>query len=164
MGFQSGQTLSYQRMLRALGSYLDEERPKRITLIEVPDGFTLLTERNPDDPKLEERHFTRAELAKRSEQLMRAHHAQRDVRNAWRLSPSGYEDFLRALGFELDDAQAHAILLDELDDELLVTYSYLDPSQGYSWRKHMVTIGGDEASQVLHAAYNRKQKRFLGIF
>src|SRR5947209_7844131 len=120
MSFQTGQKLSYQRMLRAIGSFLDQERPDEFTVLEVPDGFSVVMGRGKGDSKLEEVHFTRATLADKAEQLMRGRRPSlRERQNNWGLSPSGYEDFLRALGFELDDSQAYGILIDDMNGNLL---------------------------------------------
>jgi hypothetical protein len=165
MSFQTGQKLSYQRMLRALGSYLDQERPGKFCILEVPDGFTVVVERSRLAPDLQEMHFTRGTLTEKAEQLMRGRRPSlRERAENWVLAPGGYEDFMRAIGFELDDSEAHGVLLRELESGILVTYSYLDPSQGYSWRKHMVTLGRGEIEQVLGAAYDRRQRRgILGL-
>jgi hypothetical protein len=44
MASQTGQNLSYQRLLRAIGGHLDHDTPGCFRLLEMPDGFTVITE------------------------------------------------------------------------------------------------------------------------
>jgi hypothetical protein len=129
----------------------------------MPDGFTVITERGAK-PQLEELHFERATLAEQADQLMRG----RNVfvgrqRHEWALCRAGHEDFLRALGFELDDSEARAVSMDELADGLVVTYSYLDPTQGYSWRKRFVFLRASDIDEIMKAAQSRRRKGFLKL-
>jgi hypothetical protein len=162
MASQSGQEVSYQRLLRALGGYLDQEPPGRFKVIEVLDGFTLVLERGAGKPLLQQVHFERTTLAEQAEQLVRGRRVfSRTSNHSWPLCRAGHQDLLRALGYELDDSEAREISMDEFEDGLLVTYSYLDPTQGYSWRKHSVTLRGTDMDEILKAARNRKHKGFL---
>jgi hypothetical protein len=164
MALQAGQELSYQRLLRAIGAYLDHEPIGRFRLIEMPDGFTVITERGTAKPQLQDLHFERATLAEQADQLVRG----RNVfggrhRYEWPLCRAGHEDFLRALGFELDDSEARAVSLDELEDGVVVTYSYLDPTQGYSWRKRFVLLRAIDIEEIMKAAHSRRRKGFLNL-
>src|SRR5260370_28188704 len=116
MAFRTGPELSYQRMFRALGAYLDSQQPNRFSMLEVRDGFDLVLVRGVGRPQLEEVHFERRTLLDHAEQLTRGKKVFDGRGGAWRLARNGRQDFLWALGFELDDSQAHGILLDELDD------------------------------------------------
>ena len=68
-----------------------------------------------------------------------------------------YQDFLRALGFELEQAGAYFILLDEVDDDFLITYQYLRPTQGYQPYKHLSVINRNAREDLLQSAYSRRQ-------
>lgn len=162
MTAETQETLSYQRMLRAVGSKLDDVQPRRFRIVEVPGGFTLVFERWDPEPALQEEHFSQATLLEKAEQLMRGRKpVQRGIPPRWSLTQASYEDSLRALGFELDDCLAHGIFINEVEDGLIVTYSYVEPSQGYAWRKHMVKLGSVDVEQVLTAARERRQRRKL---
>lgn len=159
---ESQESLSYQRMLRAIGAKLDEERPVRFTILEVPGGFTVAWERRDPEPILEEAHFSHATLIEKAEHLMRGRRpAPRERSDRNPAAGRTREDALRALGFEFDDSLAHGILVNEDDAGLLVTYSYVDSSQGYAWRKHVVRLGTADIEQMLAAAYDRRQRRRL---
>jgi hypothetical protein len=155
-----GQEQSYQWMLRALGAFLDEEPSCRLSLAEVPDGFLVRMQRalHKLEPKV--MHFKRETLVQQLDHLMqrhrpvppRAHH-----QGVWSHFPNGHQDFLRALGFELDQASAHGILIDELEDGIVLTYSYPDPEAG-TWRKRMVVLGLTEIEEILNSAFDRRRR------
>lgn len=158
---ESQESLSYQRMLRAIGAKLDEERPARFTILEVPGGFTVAWERRDPAPVLEEVHFSQATLLEKAAQLMRGRQSASRERSDHGPIADRREDTLRALGFEFDDSLAHGVLVCEDDAGLLVTYSYVDPTHGYAWRKHMVRLDAADIEQILAAAHDRRRRRKL---
>src|SRR5207302_10594478 len=98
-----GQEISYQRMLRALGGYLDHEPPGRFRVLEVNDGFTVLMERGTAKPSVQQVHFERSTLAEQAEQLVKGRKVfGRSASNTGAPSRTGHQDFLRAIGFELE--------------------------------------------------------------
>lgn len=161
MSTEATRESSYQWMLRALGAFLDEEPSCRISLAEVPDGFLVRMQRALH--KLEPRviHFRRETLAEQLERLMherrpavgRAHH-----QGIWSHFPNGHQDFLRALGYEFDQASASGILVDELEDGIVVTYSYPDQEKG-GWRKRIVVLKLAEIEEILNAAFDRRKSQ-----
>ena len=160
MNMETGQENTYQWLLRALGAYLDEEPSCRISLAEVSDGFLVRLQRalHKLDPQVE--HFKRDTLLEQLEHLRnkpknapRARH-----QGVWSSFPNGHQDFFRALGYELDQAQARGILIDELEDGVVVTYSYPDTSPGAKWKKRMVVLGVAEIEAILNAAFERRKK------
>ena len=152
----------YQPLLRALGAYLDNEGPARFKFVETPDGFTVVLDRGQSRPVLDEVHFPYDELIEQCERLVRDRRLLGSkYQGSWALSPSGRQDFLRALGYELDDSNVRAIVLDELDDAMLLTYSYMDPGQGYQWRKHMIVLREEQMDTIITAAHSRRHKRGL---
>jgi hypothetical protein len=160
MRAETSRATSYQWMLRALGAFLDEEPSCRLTLAEVPDGFLVRVHRSLHkmEPKLF--HFNRDTLTEQLEELerqratslRRVHHP-----GIWSTLPNGHQDFFRALGFELDAAGAHAILIEEVEDGLVLSYSCDDPDTG-EWRKRMLVLGLPEMEEILNAAFERREK------
>lgn len=162
MTSESQEPLSYQWMLRAIGATLDEQRLARFTIIEIPDGFTVVWERRDAVPVLGEAHFSHATLIERAEQLRRGRRSNRRKQTTLAGTPGRrHENALRALGFEFDDCLAHGILVTEVDGDLLVTYSYVDSSQGYAWRKHMVRLSLTDIEQMVDGARDRRHRRRL---
>lgn len=152
-------TLPYQRLLRGIGARLDESCACNVHLLEEPDGFTVRYQTEPGKNELIAARFGHDELLERQAEMER-HRA--------RSSPTGagsYQDFLRALGFELESRSAYSILVDELEDGFLVTYQYLKPEEGYILRKAMMVAGPDEKGAILQHAHERRQpgkrRRFL---
>ena len=105
---------TYQNRLRVIGRQLDLGGYGAINLLEIPGGFLVRAmrpgARAPD--ALEYPHGEFPEL------LARAVAARGEGERRPRphpLLPSGYEDFLRALGHRLDEQQAEAITVAELE-------------------------------------------------
>jgi hypothetical protein len=164
-----GTKYSYYTMLRALGAWLDEEKPRRFTVLETVDGFTvILTQHGSGKPTLVEVHFDRQSLGDRERRMVEKRRILGNPfgnshERAWTLSQYGRQDFMRALGYELDDAEAQGLILDELDDRLLLTYSFVDPAQGYLWHKKMVSLGQDEIEKILEVARERRRRERKGL-
>lgn len=160
MSVETSQENTYQWLLRALGAYLDEEPSCRISLAEVSDGFLVRLQRalHKLDPQVE--HFKRDTLREQLERLRkeRKHMTRARHQGVWSSFPNGHQDFFRALGYELDQAQARGILIDELEDGVVVTYSYPDASIGTKWKKRMVVLGISEIEAILNAAFERRKK------
>jgi len=160
MGAETGQNDSYQSMLRALGTLLDVEPSCRIAVTEVSDGFVVRTQRSVHTLEPRVRHFDRATLAEQLDRLSNERTRTVDrVRHAgmWSHLPGGHQEFLRSLGFELDEVLAHGIVIEELEDGIVLTYSYPD-SETKTWRKRMVVLGVSEIEEVLNTAFNRRGK------
>jgi hypothetical protein len=168
--YVAGSKYSYYLMLRALGAWLDEESPRRFTALETVDGFSVvLTGHGSGRPEISEVHFDRETLTEREKRLVERHRilgnpfGTAGEGGQWHLAPSGRQDFLRALGYELDDADASGVILDELDDQLILTYSYVDPVQGYLWHKRLVQLHPEEISKILDVARERRKKERKGV-
>jgi hypothetical protein len=156
----AGHPTDYQRMLRAIGAHLDQEGRGRFRLIEVPDGFTLFVEETSSRPTGREVRLSIDDLAGRAESLEKGRKFLGTAQpNSWELVSTTHQDFLRALGWELTETSAHALLIDELEDGLLVTYSYLDPARGFQWRKRMLHLHSGDMEGIIEAGRRRRVKR-----
>lgn len=119
---------TYQNRLRVLGRIIDEHRLHSITLIEVPGGFVLRATRDTDPwPVLME--FGDRKIAKMLSQSLDLWGSAPVHRETRDLIPTGYEDVLRALGYELDQRIAENIVIAELPSILAV--SGFEPLLGY---------------------------------
>jgi hypothetical protein len=72
--------------------------------------------------------------------------------------PGGYQDFLRALGFELDQAPIYFIALDEVPEGTIITYLHVDPRHNFFPQKKMVLLKPEDKEVVLQDAYARRQR------
>lgn len=150
--------VTYQSMLRAVGALLDEEPTCRITLTEGPEGFIVRLQRALHKLEPQVFNFKRETMADQIERLM-SERSRRQTRllhqGVWAHLPNGHQDFLRALGYELDVAQARDILLDELEDGIVLTYTTRDEST-MEWRRLMIRMRLPEMEEILNAAFERR--------
>jgi hypothetical protein len=147
------------QMLRGLGAWLDTlAAPSHFSLFESPQGFTAITGAGMPGDRRREMVFTHETLMAMGGEL-RARRGQKVPYSVpWRDMPGSREDFLRALGYELDDSRAARVIVDELPDSVLLTYSYVNPSQGVSWRKHIVKMAAAEMDEILEVARSRRAR------
>jgi hypothetical protein len=119
---------TYQNRLRVIGRQLDQYGYKSINLVEVRGGFVARClppkSRVPEALEFSDRDFP---------QLMAGTYttnANAEPRFTPNLLPTGYEDFLRALGHRLDERGAEAITIAEFDS--LVVVGGLVRAEGYT--------------------------------
>lgn len=148
-------------MLRAVGAFLDEEPSCRITMAEVPDGFIVRLQRALHKLEPQIHHFKRETLLEQLDQLMRQRKAmgtRPHHQGVWSYFPNGHQDFLRALGYELDESKARGVLIDELEDGIIVTYRYPE-AEGSTWRKRVVVLGMKDIEEILNTAFDRRKSK-----
>lgn len=156
---EPGREQSYQWMLRALGAYLDEESSCRITLAEVEDGFIVRLQRYLHKMEPLVFRLERATLQQELERRMRDRNPTRTHarhQGVWAHFPNGHQDFFRALGYELDEAGARGILIDELEDGIVVTYRRAD--DGGEAEKQMTLLTEDKIEDILNTAFERRKQ------
>lgn len=152
---------TYQWRLRALGAFLDTQRASFISLIETKTGFAVryyqrASERDPIFV-----HVEAAQLRAIAEALR----GRRGTDALPAMAPSiegvkddRYQDFFRALGWELDDLRAANITLDEQEEEgVFVAYAFRDPETGKDWRKRVAHLGAVEKQQIMSEALHRRR-------
>jgi hypothetical protein len=158
----------YQLTLRAVGAWLDDLKPAYFTIFESPDGFTVVATSTRTPPAPEEAHFRFGTLAQQHEQLRQFRGKMRSFEGDYvaPLFATGRQDFLHALGFELDDAGAEAIVIDQLDDSVVLSYAYVDPSADFSWHKRMALMHVGDIEMVTKVARARRsrEQRTGGLF
>lgn len=150
----------YRHLLRALGSWLDEHEMQRFTVLETDEGF--LVRMIKDGEHVQEELFAHESLTARWQELMNGRRFfQSEPKEVWPLAGTSHQDGLRALGGVLDEVGAESILLEHLDNGLLVTYLYLNPTEGYQWRKHVSLVDSEHFSKLVTEARGRRQRRGL---
>jgi hypothetical protein len=157
----------YQLTLRAIGAWLDDRKPVYFTIFETPDGFSVVATASGIPPSPEEAHFPFGSLAQQHDQLRQDRGKMNEFPDdvATPLFATGRQDFLHALGFELDDAGAEAVVVDQLDDSVVLSYAYVDPSADYSWHKRMALMNkGDVEMATRVARSRRRQEERAGLF
>lgn len=167
MAIDHYKALRYQLTLRAIGSWLDALKPVYFTIFETPDGFSVVATSTRPDPAPEEAHFPFASLAELHTELvrMRGKAASFADDSIAPLFATGRQDFLHALGFELDDSGAEAIVVDQLEDSIVLSYAYVDPSADFSWHKRMAVMSKSDIDLVLQVARGRRRvEQRAGLF
>jgi hypothetical protein len=139
-----------------LGRFIDERALHSLTIIEVTGGFVVraTSDGNPWPQLLE---FGDRQLAGMLRQAVRARREGETPRQSRELIPTGYEDLLRALGYELDERVAENVVVAELPSMLAV--SGFEPVIGFgeaSFRPFSEPLGPEDVGQMLGRALARR--------
>jgi len=131
--------------------------------VELPDGFLLrlypYTDLNGSEQQVV--HFQRETLGTQLKQLLQGRKGRSartfQHRGVWSSFENGHQDLFRSLGYELDEASAQGVLIDELEDGVLLTYRYLD-SAASSWKKRMRVLTREDIQTILDDALERREQ------
>lgn len=110
---------TYENRLRVVGRHLDLAGYRAINMSEVAGGFHVraLAAGSRQPEALE---FSDRDLMPLMANAIAARGTEKAMRPGSPLLPTGYEDFLRALGYTLDQRQAEAITITEFDHLIAV--------------------------------------------
>jgi hypothetical protein len=149
---------TYQNELRAIGRHCDDNGFRFIGVYEVSDGFILRAFGELGNPaSIEAIEIPDADL---QSLILKNFTAQgpRSPKSQSPLCPTGYEDFLRSLGSELEDSQAKAIALQEMDDAFVVSYHQLEAAseEGYIYEPKTLLLKADHIRELLDEAFRRR--------
>lgn len=148
---------TYQNELRAIGRHCDDAGFRGIGIYEVKSGFVLrgfsdatdaeslqaVEVPNDDIENLIIKNFTAP--------------GRNGVITRSPLCPTGYEDFLRALGYELEANQAKAVAIQELTDRFAVSYLQLQSTaEDYVWVAKSVLLTADDVLELVDEAFRRR--------
>lgn len=149
--------MPYQSVMRVIGRDLDRLQATYVRLIELPTGFAVQYVTPKSETTIVTVEFTMSELMARAEPGLLQPLLRRPVgpRRTFSGKPT-YQNLFRALGYELEDAGAYSILLDELDDGFLLTYQFYNPESGFMLHKHRVALHADEAGKIVNVASMRR--------
>lgn len=103
---------SYQNRLRVVGRTLDEHRLDRAVILDIGEDLVLRAYAPERDEYIVE-HFAGADLTKAMRDAIYARGGAGTEGFNSPLKPTGYEDFLRALGHSLDRRHATAVTIVE---------------------------------------------------
>ena len=140
--------LTYQPLLRTLGAWLDNNNACNINLIETSTGFIVRYGVGDDTLLLRKFILTHAELE----------HLEAAMKERRSINPSGrYQDFLRALGYEIDAQAGAYMMLDEVEDNLFLTFCQPRPGGGMNWIKRARVLNAEDRQAILRKAYARRK-------
>lgn len=144
------EALTYQTALRAIGTWLDvHSAGTGIRVFETTDGFIVQQADRHSAGVHSAQTITFDEVWELAE--------DKKYRKRSRGKDGAYQNFLRAVGHELDEAEAHSILLEEVGEELLVTYVYPRYHGGFSLLKHFTLISPESRQDLVRAAQERRK-------
>jgi hypothetical protein len=132
----------------------------KVRIFEVPNGFDVTSLPSGTNVMLRRTFFSHQDLLA-PEYGARHRKVRLFQKHAYAppAPPSSYQDLFRALGYELVDAGAYFILLDELDGGFLLTYQYHDPHAGFMLHKRRIMLHNEDQDSLRRAAVARRTRR-----
>ncbi len=146
---------TYQNQLRLIGRHLDTNGYRSISLLDVEGGILVraFTARKHESELLE---FPDSAFDQMVKDAIEGRGRRKKVGRKHAVVPTGYEDFLRALGYELDQRVAKSITLHESPDSWFVAgIAGSDNSNGV-FSPFDMTLREAEVNAVLDAAFRRR--------
>jgi hypothetical protein len=144
----SARRMSYQQLLRTLGAWLDTNNACNVNLIETSTGFVIRYGIGEETLLLQRYILTHAELE----------HLEAAMKERRAINPSGrYQDFLRALGYEIDAQGGKYMVLDEVDETFFLSFCHQSEGGGLSWVKCARVMDSDDRAAILRRAYARRK-------
>ncbi|HZS93616.1 MAG TPA: hypothetical protein VFA78_02370 [Chloroflexota bacterium] len=147
---------TYQNRLRVIGRRLDLGGYRSLNLVEIAGGF-LARAMRPGERAPQALEFPHADFPR----LIGAAFAERGrgqrLGNRHELVPTGYEDFLRALGHRLDEQHAEAIAITELGNFIAV--NGVAPVETYhqtAMAPFQSLLRPDDIATLLNEAFQRR--------
>jgi hypothetical protein len=141
--------LTYQVALRALGASLDAQGASRgIRILETTAGF-VVQQSSPESTGVETTQTIRFDQVWDLD-------GDKKLRKRVKEKDGGYRNLLDAVGRELDEAHAHMILLEEIDQDLLLTYVYPHYAGGFALLKHFTVIAPEARAELVRTVQDRR--------
>ena len=152
-------SVAYELALRVIGRHLDAEPAYHVSILEVHDGFVVRYQSTQQWSEARTVQFAKSRL----EDLFVFHSAARGCppkpdRHAGLRSkfPTGHQEFMRALGSELDLDGASSLTLDELPEEVRVSYLRADPSNPLRAEKCNMVFDKKDIKSLVETARKRR--------
>lgn len=136
----------YQSMLRVVGAMLDEVQGRDPVVLETADSLIV---RFTVDSACETREMTHEQLLEAFESL----HNNRTLLGT--VERGHYQDALRAIGYEMEQAHAHALLLAQAGDRYLLTYQ-TTVAAPTAPQTHFLMLTSTELDGLLEQARGRR--------
>lgn len=149
---------TYQNRLRVIGRQLDLYGYRALNLSEVGGGF--LARALPQGGRMPEAlEFPDRDFPETMTNTFAARGEGEHRRATSPLLPTGYEDFLRALGYQLDERLAEAITITELDAFVVVAgVGQADGEGAHALAPFQQLLRQDDIAFLLDAAFGRRVK------
>lgn len=164
---------TYQNRLRVIGHHLDTENYRDAAIFEIEGGF-IARARREKGKRAGALEFPDSQFVQLMQGAINSRGRREGYERHSRVLPTGYQDFLRALGFLLDNQSAIGVTIVELESHFLVTG--LEPSKSVAGhnaiRQFERYLTREDIQQLLDDAFNRrhgthgprKRSGLFGIF
>lgn len=148
---------TYQNRLRVIGRQLDQKGLRSISILEVNDGFVVRAMNS--DGEAERLDFLNEDFLKTLKEALGTRGLGTRLFSTSVLFPTGYEDFLRAYGYTLDEKRVEMMTLTELDGSLILSglKRHLT-GDGPLFESCYQLLGPDEINALLEEAVRRRSQ------
>lgn len=147
---------TYQNQLRIIGRHLDANKYRSISVLDVEGGILVraFTARKHESELLEFPDDAFGKLVR--EAINSRGHRTKPSRNT-DLVPTGYEDLLRAIGYELDQRLAKSITLHEGPKTIYVAGLASSDNSNGSFAPFDLALTPGDVQAILNAAFRRRR-------
>lgn len=148
---------TYQNQLRIIGRHLDTNGYRSISLLDVEGGILVraFTTRKHESELLE---FPDNAFNQMVRDAIQGRGRRKKSDRKTPVVPTGYEDLLRALGYELDQRMAKSITIHESPDSLFVAGLAASDHSNGTFSPFTMSLSGNDVDAVLDAAFRRRGK------
>lgn len=147
---------TYQNRLRIIGRQLDLGGYRSVNLLEIAGGFLVRVMR-PGQRAPEALEFTHDDFPSLYSATIGARGKGPRFGSRHPMLPTGYEDFMRALGYGLDERHAEAIAITELDS--MIAVNGVAPVETYhetTMAPFQILLRPDDVVSLLDQAFRRR--------
>jgi hypothetical protein len=146
---------TYQNQLRIIGRHLDMNDYRAISVLDVEGGILVRasTARRHESELLE---FPDNAFVEMVRDAIKARGRRKKVNRNTALVPTGYEDLLRALGYELDQRLAKSITLHEGQQSLYVAGLAASKNANGTFSPFDMALTEADIQAMLDAAFRRR--------
>ena len=144
---------TYQNQLRIIGRHLDANGYRSISVLDVEGGILVraFTSRRHESELLE---FPGSAFGDMVREGIKGRGRRKSVNRKTALVPTGYEDLLRAIGYELDQRMAKAITLHESQGFIFV--AGLSASENGTFSPFDMALVPEDIRTILDSAFRRR--------
>lgn len=154
--------VTYEEALRVIGRHLESEPVYYASILEVNSGFTVRYQlsrqtaqvKTVEFPNHRVRDLSIFQTAGRGSGTRKQRHS-----GLWKHSECSRQEFLRALGCMLDQSQASALALDELPEEIRISYVRPRPDRPLEMEKCSLVISDDDVQALVNDARLKRSHR-----
>jgi hypothetical protein len=146
---------TYQNRLRVVGRHLDLNEYRSVSLMDVEGGI-LVRASSPKRHAPELLEFPDEAFLEIVRTAIQSRGSRKRVKTRSELIPTGYEDFFRALGYELDRRLAKSVTLHECQESIFLAGLEKGDPTSHVFSSFDVMLGPDEIQLILDSAFRRR--------